>query len=487
MEGPGSTTTNGITPIYTAAIKTLGTTGKPRNFSMNGSGAWSDGNIDATAGSIFTIQPGKSFTAKGTLTGKLTNNGALTVGSSPETLNVNSYEQGATGGLKMEVGGINPGEFDLLSVVGTTTLAGVLTVTEISPYSLIGNNLDIITFGSRSGMFSNLSLPPGGQVTYKSNAVNVSAGAAPSSVTIGGATSGEINQTYPFTATASPGTIVPAPSYTWEPAPGSGQGTTQASYQWAGIGTKTITVTVSNAIGTVQDTHQIQILDQAVDGLAAANSSPHLTGVTTHLTATISSGTNVSYAWDFGDGSLTGSGAEISHDYSAVGTYNAVVTATNTAGSAVTSTQVTLWGTIPATGGEINPANGVTVTLASGAISETVVLQFELQPDMTVLGMSDVGVFYELSPVYLDDGQPAELLPGSSYTITVSYDEAKLPIGTDEASLALYYWDGSAWMKEPSSVVDTIANTITASPNHFSQWGIMTEGLRYIYLPLVGK
>jgi hypothetical protein len=31
-----------------------------------------------------------------------------------------------------------------------------------------------------------------------------------------------------------------------------------------------------------------------------------------------------------------------------------------------------------------------------------------------------------------------------------------------EDTLALYYWDGSQWVKEPSSVVDTAANTVTA-------------------------
>ena len=443
MEGPGSTTSNGSTPIYTAATKTLGTTGKPRNFYMNGSGAWSDGNIDATSGSIFTIQSGHSMTAKGSLTGKLTNNGTLHVGTSPGTLYVNSYEQGATGSLKMEVGGSSEGESDRLDVLGTATLAGVLTVTEISPYSLIGNNLDIITFGSRSGTFNALNLPPGGQVSYETNAVNVSAGSAPSSVTIGGAHQRRDRPDLSIHRNGKPEHHHPCSNLCLGP----------NARQRAGHGAGELPVGGNrqqdhHGDGQQCDRERVRYTPDPDPGrggerLGRRKQQPASARRATHLTATILSGTNVSYAWDFGDGSLTGSGASIAHDYAAVGTYNAVVTATNTAGNAVTSTQVTLWGTVPSTGGEINPAEAVTVTLASGVVSETIVLQFELQPDLTVPGMSDVGVFYELSPVYLDDGEPAELLAGSRLTIIASaMTKQSIPAGTDEASLALYYWDG---------------------------------------------
>jgi hypothetical protein len=37
-----------------------------------------------------------------------------------------------------------------------------------------------------------------------------------------------------------------------------------------------------------------------------------------------------------------------------------------------------------------------------------------------------------------------------------------------------------------SSVVDTIANTITAAPNHFSLWAVLGE-TRRVYLPLILK
>ena len=388
----------------------------------------------------------------------------------------------------MELGGNNPGEYDLLEVGGTATLAGTLNVSEINAYSLVGNNLDILTYGGRSGSFNSLNLPPGSQVTYNANALNISgAGTAPTSVSINGPTNGTINHSYVFTTTVLPIIVSPAPSYVWSPIPDGGQGTPSATYSWSFTGNKTISVTVSNTLGSVIDSHEIYIVDTAISGLKAVNDSPHLLGETTTLTGTIISGTNVTYRWDFGDGSPVANGAEQIHNYLAEGTYTAVLTATNTAGGVVTSTQVTIWGIIPTSGGTINPASGVTVTLPGGAITDTIVLQFELQPDMNVPGMSDVGVFYELGPVYQSSGLPASLALGSTYTITVSYQEENIPGGVDESSLALYYWDGSAWVKEPTSLVDVVANTITATPNHFSQWAILTQDTIYLYLPVVRR
>ena len=88
-------------------------------------------------------------------------------------------------------------------------------------------------------------------------------------------------------------------------------------------------------------TTAVTITDVPISGLSAANDSPTRVGNVTHLTATLSAGTNVTYAWNFGDGVL-GSGATTSHIYPAVGTYTATVTATNSAGSVVATTAVTI-------------------------------------------------------------------------------------------------------------------------------------------------
>jgi hypothetical protein len=82
-------------------------------------------------------------------------------------------------------------------------------------------------------------------------------------------------------------------------------------------------------------------LEEPVAGLVVANSSPTGLGRTTTLVATVSGGTNVAYAWDLGDGTV-GSGPVVAHIYPAVGTYTALVTASNTVNLLTATTQVTV-------------------------------------------------------------------------------------------------------------------------------------------------
>ena len=87
--------------------------------------------------------------------------------------------------------------------------------------------------------------------------------------------------------------------------------------------------------------------------------------------------------------------------------------------------------------------------------------------------------------VYSGTGQPAQIAPGQTYTLTVQYTDAEKGPAI-ESTLALYYWDGSQWVKEPTSVVDTANNVVTATPDHFSKWAVLGE-TRRLYLPLVLK
>jgi hypothetical protein len=95
---------------------------------------------------------------------------------------------------------------------------------------------------------------------------------------------------------------------------------------------------------------QVSVIDRAITGLSAAGSGPTRLASATAFTATILDGSNVSYVWDFGDGT-TGSGANASRTYAAVGSYTAVVTAANGVGQATVSTQVTVMAPPVAGGG----------------------------------------------------------------------------------------------------------------------------------------
>lgn len=80
-----------------------------------------------------------------------------------------------------------------------------------------------------------------------------------------------------------------------------------------------------------------------ISGLSATNDSPTVLGQATTFTATVSSGSGVSYNWNFGD-QTSGSGAVVTHTYAAAGNYTAIVTATNQLGSVTATTSVTVTG-----------------------------------------------------------------------------------------------------------------------------------------------
>jgi hypothetical protein len=95
--------------------------------------------------------------------------------------------------------------------------------------------------------------------------------AAPSiSVSINGPTRGLYDTAYRFTATVSPSTPLAPVTYTWAPAPDSGQGTDAATYTWPRwstwypTGDKTVSVMAVNVEGTAIDTHAITIYPAGV-------------------------------------------------------------------------------------------------------------------------------------------------------------------------------------------------------------------------------
>jgi len=142
-------------------------------------------------------------------------------------------------------------------------------------------------------------------------------------------------------------------------------------------------------------------------------------------------------------------------------------------------------GTIGTGGGSLTSYHGdTTIEIPAGAITDTIVIThtpaYGMPPGGNVAG---IGHVFDVTAVYSNTGQPAQIAPGQTYTITVQYTDAEKGPAI-ENTLALYYWDSSQWVKEPSSVVDTIANKVTATPDHFSLWAVLGE-TRRVYLPLI--
>jgi hypothetical protein len=137
--------------------------------------------------------------------------------------------------------------------------------------------------------------------------------------------------------------------------------------------------------------------------------------------------------------------------------------------------------TIAPSGSTIGAYSLATFQFPAGAVTETCLLTYTaLQPSSV---LPHAGVFFDLNVTSASSGQPAQIAPGQTYTVVVHYDEANVPTYVNEADLALYFWNGTRWIKEPTSVVDTVNNTITATPNHFSAWAALFTRY-FIYLPL---
>ena len=83
------------------------------------------------------------------------------------------------------------------------------------------------------------------------------------------------------------------------------------------------------------------VQDVPIEGLTLQVTPPIYEDLPAQFSASVSAGTGVSYAWDFGDGGL-GSGAVVEHTFTTPGTYTVTVTAANNSSSAITSTLVSV-------------------------------------------------------------------------------------------------------------------------------------------------
>jgi PKD repeat protein len=116
-------------------------------------------------------------------------------------------------------------------------------------------------------------------------------------------------------------------TYTWDFGDSTGGSGASTSHTYPEAGEYTARVTATNAVSEETATTLVTV-EESISGLIAANNGPTLIGETTEMSASLVSGSNVTYEWDFGDGE-TGSGAMVSHLYTSPGIYDVEVTATN--------------------------------------------------------------------------------------------------------------------------------------------------------------
>jgi uncharacterized repeat protein (TIGR01451 family) len=153
---------------------------------------------------------------------------------------------------------------------------------------------------------------------------------------------GEIGQTTYFVNTSEDGGDDEENlTYSWNFGDGTSSTARHPAHTYAGLGTYTVRLTISNSFysDTCQDT--VLITDVPITGLAISNDSPTALGHATALAATTVSGTNISYRWALGDGTFSTLKNPV-HTYPATGHYTVVLTATNGRGSLVATDVVAI-------------------------------------------------------------------------------------------------------------------------------------------------
>ncbi|MBN1889167.1 MAG: PKD domain-containing protein [Thermoflexales bacterium] len=181
----------------------------------------------------------------------------------------------------------------------------------------------------------------------------------PGAVTIGGPQAGFAGAAYDFSATVSPISATCPITYLWEaaghsPVTHTGGLSDTTAFTWGAPGIKMVTVTATNVggvlSGAVSATHLITIADAPIAGLSLVNDSPTLLGSPTVLTAAVTAGTNITYAWDWGEGAgfttTYPSGSQlrgvVTHTYPAAGVYTAAVLARNSVNWVTATTTVAI-------------------------------------------------------------------------------------------------------------------------------------------------
>ena len=79
--------------------------------------------------------------------------------------------------------------------------------------------------------------------------------------------------------------------------------------------------------------------DVAISGLTADNNSPTDLGSATNFSAAVGQGSNVVYAWDFGDG-FQGSGRTTAHAFAFANSFTVTLTVTDSGGRVGTVSKV---------------------------------------------------------------------------------------------------------------------------------------------------
>jgi len=187
----------------------------------------------------------------------------------------------------------------------------------------------------------------------------------------------------------------------------------------------------------------------------------------------------------------------VAHTYQSEGSYTAVVTASNSAGS--TSVNVAVQILPSSVSGTVTPNQGILTTqdgsfhafVPTGAVTQTITVTYtaHLTPSQPLTDELTLMRDFTLE-ARANDGTPVSSF-GTPYTITLSYTGAEAAArNLDEASLKLIYWNGSAWVDVvpcQGCAVDTAMNRITIVLDYVGEFAVVGKQERKVFLPMISR
>ena len=157
----------------------------------------------------------------------------------------------------------------------------------------------------------------------------------PVAAPIAGFSATPTNLSVALTSTASGDNL----TYLWDFGDSNSSTDPNPTHVYAVAGTYNVTQTVTNAGGSNAITQPVTVTDPVAAPIAGFSATP--TDLSVAFTST-ASGDNLTYLWDFGDGSITSTEPNPTHAYSVAGTYNVTQTVTNAGGSNTITQPVTV-------------------------------------------------------------------------------------------------------------------------------------------------
>jgi len=119
--------------------------------------------------------------------------------------------------------------------------------------------------------------------------------------------------------------------------------------------------------------------------------------------------------------------------------------------------------------------NKVSISENNVSSNMTLTLHYIPQPISHTFPLQGIGRFYSL---YVTDDSGSLVTPQKPYTMTLVYDPSQIPSNIDESDLAFYYFETGKWVREPTSMINTEINTITATPSQFRQWAVLAKDIK---------